>query len=467
VLLAVLAAGGVAGGAWHGLGWGFGNRYNRELAGNGVLSLIGAFRANELSYEQYYTAQPEADVLRRVRSLTAGGTACFAADRGRGIARAVQGQGTEKRWSVIQITVESLSASYLGAFGSRNGVTPVLDRLADESLFFTRCFATGTRTVRGMEALTLSVPPTPGCSLVRRPGNEGLYSVGSLFRDRGYDTRFIYSGFGYFDNMNYFFAHNGFDVIDRAAGHDAPVTFANVWGACDEDLYTWVIEAADKAWDAGKPFYHFVMTTSNHRPYTFPAGTVDMPQGHRKSAIAYTDYAIGRFLEAARGKPWFANTLVVVVADHCANSAGETELPIAKYRVPLLIYNPGLVPARRVDTLCSQIDVVPTVLGLLDWSYESRFYGRDILTMPAADGRALLSTYQALGYLKGNALTVLEPGQREEAFRCDLDSFAMEPAGVQAALRDEAIAYYQSASILLREGLLRHEAPPCVYAAKY
>jgi phosphoglycerol transferase MdoB-like AlkP superfamily enzyme len=466
--LPATAAGiGVAYAAWHGLAWGFANRCNRELSGNGLLSLVAAFRANELNYEEYYSTLAGDAALRRARQLTGGVGDAQSCGSDGGIARPVRGRGEEKRWNVIQITVESLSGSYLGVFGNRNAMTPVLDRLADESLFFTRCFATGTRTVRGMEALTLSVPPTPGCSLVRRPGNEGLFSLGALFRDRGYDTRFIYSGFGYFDNMNYFFAHNGFDVIDRAAGHEAPVTFANVWGACDGDLYTWVIEAADQAWEAGRPFYHFVMTTSNHRPYTFPPGTVDLPQGHRKSAVAYTDYALGRFLEAARAKPWFANTLVVVVADHCASSAGETDLPIGKYHIPLLVYNPALVPARRVDTLCSQIDVAPTVLGLLGWSYESRFYGHDILTTPAAEGRALVSTYQALGYLKDETLTVLDPGRSAKAFRCDLRSFAMEATTVPPGLRDDAIAYYQSASILLRQGLLRHEPPPCVHTARY
>lgn len=443
------------------------NRYNRELAGNGLLSLAAAFRANQLNYEDYYQTLSGNEAMGRVRGLLGRDPEAVMADTSARLDRYIRHDGEEKRWNVIEITVESLSASYLGVFGNRGGMTPVLDGLAERSLFFTQCYATGTRTVRGMEALTLSVPPTPGGSLVRRPGNEDLFSTGALFREHGYDTRFIYSGFGYFDNMNYFFSHNGFDVIDRASGHSAPVTFANVWGACDEDLYTWVIEAADLASAAGKPFYHFVMTTSNHRPYTFPDGAIDLPQGHRKSAVRYTDYAIGRFLEAARRKPWFRDTLIVITADHCSNSAGNTEVPVGKYHIPLLVYNPGLVAARRIDTLCSQIDVAPTLLGLMNWSYDSRFYGRNVLTTAPEDGRAFLSTYQALGYLKGETLTILEPRRCAQAFRCDLSSFAMETVPVEASLRDDGIAYYQSASQLLRLGLLKHLPQSCDHISKY
>lgn len=443
------------------------NRYNRELAGNGVLSLAVAFRTNQLSYEEYYSTLPGDEALQRAQALV--GRVAHAEEPGypNDILRCIRPAGAEKRWNVIQITVESLSGSYLGIFGNRGGMTPVLDGLADRSLFFTQCYATGTRTVRGMEALTLSVPPTPGCSLVRRPGNENLFSTGALFHERNYDSRFIYSGYGYFDNMNYFFSHNGFSIVDRASGHDAPVTFANIWGACDEDLYTWVIEAADKAFSAGKPFYHFVMTTSNHRPYTFPAGAVDLQQGCRKSAIRYTDYAIGRFLEMAGSKPWFHDTLIVITADHCANSAGDTSIPIGKYHIPLLVYNPELVPARRIDTLCSQIDVAPTLLALLNWSYDSRFYGRDILSTAPEDGRALVSTYQDLGYLKDDTLIVLTPRRREEAFRCDLPTFTMQSTAVDAALRQDCIAYYQSASQLLRLGLLKRLPQSCDHITKY
>jgi phosphoglycerol transferase MdoB-like AlkP superfamily enzyme len=427
------------------------NRYNRELAGNGLYCFVAAFQANSLDYDHFYRKIPRRDAFTRLRQLLNTPDAEFVSADPTDITCRIESPGPEHRWNVIQITVESLSASYLGVFGNRHNMTPNLDRLSRESIFFTNLLATGTRTVRGMEALTLSVPPTPGRSIVKRPGNGGLFSTGTLFRERGYDVRFIYSGYGYFDNMNAFFAANGFDIIDRASGHDAPVTFANIWGACDQDLYTWVTEAADKAYSNGKPFYHFVMTTSNHRPYTFPEGTVDAPQGHRKSAAMYTDYALAEFLENARSKPWFENTLFVITADHCMSSAGETDIPVKNYHIPLFIYAPALVEPRNVDMLCSQIDVPPTILGLLNWSYESQFYGRNVLTEEVQDGRALVGNYQDLGYLNENVLTVLKPMEKAEAFACDPTSYSVTGAMVTEDLLKDTVAYYETASYRFRK----------------
>ena len=134
------------------------------------------------------------------------------------------------RKNVMLVSMESMGAEYLAHFGNRQNLTPNLDRLASEGLLFTKLLATGTRTVRGLEALTLSVPPTPGQSILRRPHNAELFTIGDVFRDRGYDTRFLYGGYGYFDNMNAFYAGNGFEVIDRTSLSADEIHFENVWG---------------------------------------------------------------------------------------------------------------------------------------------------------------------------------------------------------------------------------------------
>jgi phosphoglycerol transferase MdoB-like AlkP superfamily enzyme len=249
---------------------------------------------------------------------------------------------------------------------------------------------------------------------VKRPRNENLFTLGSVLRNRGYDTTFIYGGFGYFDNMNYFFARNGYKVIDRAAVPKTEITFANVWGACDEDAFRWAIREADASFARGKPFHHFIMTTSNHRPFTYPDGKVNLPSktSGRRGGVQYTDYAIGEMIRTARTKPWFTNTIFVIVADHCAGSAGKTALPVKEYEIPLLIYNPLLVPAQKVEKVCSQMDLAPTILGLLNWSYTTRFFGKDIQKMLPAEERALIANYQKLGLLRGG-LQILQPVRRQ------------------------------------------------------
>ncbi len=437
----------------------FANNYHRELAKNGMWSFVAAFRANQLDYGQFYPTLPPGAAFVRMRRLLGRSPGSFGKDE-RDLLRLVSNPGPEMRLNVIQITVESLSAEFLGHFGNKDAITPNLDGLVEKSLVFDRFYATGNRTDRGMEALTLSVPPTPGRSLVKRPDNEHLFTLGSVFRTRGYDTAFIYGGYGYFDNMNYFFGQNGYRVVDRGSVAKSDVTFANVWGACDADLYRWTLREADQAHEQGKPFFHFVMTTSNHRPYTFPDGMIDLPSksSGRRGAVKYTDFAIGEFLKAASTRPWFQNTIFVIVADHCASSAGKAELPVERYHIPLIVYAPGgQVSPGRVHSIVSQIDYAPTLLGLMRWTYHSRFFGRDVLAPDnrESSGRALIGNYQRLGLYEerdGANLAILAPVRSMTTWRYDAETRETLPVERDDGFVADAIAYYETASLLLKSG---------------
>lgn len=436
------------------------NNHERELAKNGPWSFVAAFRGNRLDYEQFYPTQPLDPALARLKERLARDGSTFLADApadGRDLARRVPAPRPgepELRLNIVQITVESLSAEFLGHYGSEKGWTPNLDALCERALVFENFYATGNRTDRGMEALTLSVPPTPGRSLVKRPGGEGLFTLGSVLRSRGYDTAFIYGGNGYFDNMNAFFGGNGYRVLDKGAFRPEEITFANAWGACDEDLFGRALREADAVHAAGRPFFQFLMTTSNHRPFTFPEGRIDLPSGSSKRAggVKYTDHAIGRFLREAELRPWFKNTIFVIVADHCASSAGRAELEIHNHHIPLIVYAPGgQVAPGAVKALCSQVDYAPTLLALLNWSYPSRFFGENAL---AGDGpgRALIGNYQKLGLFTGDRLALLAPARRRGVFGYDEARRRLTPLRGDEALVADAIAYYQSASWLVKNG---------------
>jgi hypothetical protein len=230
-----------------------------------------------------------------------------------------------------------------------------------------------------------------------------------MLRERGYDRDFIYGGIGYFDNMNAFFAGNGYTVTDKLDFAAQSKTFSNAWGQCDEDLYSESLRLADRSFQAGKPFHQVLLTTSNHRPFTFPEGTVDMEQGSRRAAIKYADYAIGRFMREAHEKPWFDNTVFVFVGDHPASIAGKTEVPADAYGIVCLMYGPKFFPPETVPTLCSQIDVAPTLLAGLGWEYNSQFFGTNARELPIEAGRAWISTYQLLGFRTNERLVVLKP----------------------------------------------------------
>ena len=359
--------------------------------------------------------------------------------------------------NIVLISVESLSAEYIGHFGNKLGLTPELDKLADQGLLFTNLYATGTRTVRGLEALSIGTPPTPGQSIVRRPENAGLENIGEELKENGWKPYWIYGGYGFFDNMNAFFAANGYTVVDRTDmdAEALPIHAENIWGIADEDLYSLAIARLDREHARGNRFYAHIMTTSNHRPYTFPENRIDLPQKRRESAVKYTDWAIGDFIRRSAAKPWFDNTLFIIVADHTAKAAGKTDLPPSRYHIPMIWYAPRLIEPGVMARLMSQIDVGPTLLGWLGLSYTSGFFGYDIFHLEAGRERAFISTYQKLGYLKGNRLVVLDVN-REPAVQ---EGLPASPGGsrspTERQLITEAISWYQSASLYFRSGLLK------------
>ncbi|MEO8583390.1 MAG: LTA synthase family protein, partial [Flavitalea sp.] len=357
----------------------------------------------------------------------------------------------EKKMNVVLISVESLSASFMETFGSKDNITPQLDSLVNESILFTNLYSSGTRTVRGLEALALSIPPTPGQSIVKRPENENMFSLGSVFQSKGYETEYIYGGYGYFDNMNYFFSNNGYKVVDRDAIDAKDIHYANIWGVADEDLFTLTLKQLDNNYKNGKHFFAQVMTVSNHRPFTYPEGRIDIPPSNqsREGAVKYTDYAIGKFLKDAQQKPWFKNTIFLIVADHCAGSAGSAELPISGYHIPLLIYSPGNITPSKYERLTAQIDIAPTILGLLNFSYKSKFFGHDVFNQSEGKERAFISTYQGLGFLRNNELVIQSPVKKIEQFKYDPPTATQSKMELDDSLVNIATAYYQTASWLV------------------
>jgi phosphoglycerol transferase MdoB-like AlkP superfamily enzyme len=443
-----------------------GNVFQRELASNGPFQFFAAFRNNELDYQQFYATLPDPRAAALLRAELSEPIARFVGSDPLDIRRAIDNPGLEQRRNLVLVTIESLSAKYLGSFGDRRGLTPNLDALRDQSLFFSNFYATGTRTDRGLEAITLSIPPTPGRSIVKRIGREsGFASLGQQLEAKGYDSVFAYGGRGYFDNMNAFFGGNGYRIVDQSSVAEDQMHFQNAWGMADEDLYAQALKIADQDHAAGKPFFLQLMTTSNHRPYTYPDGRIDIPSGRgREGAVKYTDYAIGQFLDRARGKPWFNNTVFVFVADHTAGSAGKEDLPVANYHIPLFILAPGLVVPHEVSTLSSQIDLAPTLLALLNMDYVSTFYGRNVLSDETRPGRALLGNYQHLGLFDGKDLAILSPrrGMRRHDDALGLSHETKVDSEDPLLRRD--IAYYQGASHAFGQHLIDWQPRPAPQA---
>jgi phosphoglycerol transferase MdoB-like AlkP superfamily enzyme len=432
------------------------NVYVNELEANGIYKFYTAFMNNELDFDKFYKTIPNAEAFVLLQNQLVG-------TKGESTLRTITSDSTELHKNVVLITIESLSEDFMTEYGNEKHLTPFLDALAEKSLQFTNLYAVGNRTVRGLEAVTLCLPPSAAESVVKRKDNKNKFSTGNLFKQKGYAVKYMYGGEAFFDNMGDFFGGNGYDIIDKNSFSPEEITFANIWGVCDEDMYQKAIKEMNREAQQNKPFFNHIMTVSNHRPFTYPEGKIDI-SGTAKSrdgGVKYTDYALAQFFKMAEKQSWFKNTVFVILADHCASSSGKTELPLDKYRIPAMVYAPGFIQPSHFTTLMSQIDVMPTLFGLLNFSYESKFYGQDVFDKNYQP-RAFVATYQDLGMIKDNVLTVISPVKKVKQFelapqirpqiKAEFQShFEEKPMTVlREDLVKETIAYYQTSAYLLK-----------------
>ncbi|TXH67951.1 MAG: alkaline phosphatase family protein [Thiothrix sp.] len=426
---------------------GFTRPAERELASNGYYEFMRAFRSNDLDYFKFYKTLPTEQANQALQQAFKQGQAELKfIPSSMPTAHAIQPSLAPLQKNVVLISIESLGADFVESLGGKAGLTPNLDRFAKQGMIFTQLYATGLRTVRGLEALTLSIPPTPGHAVPARQHNTGLQSLGGVLKQNGYTPFYIYGGYSYFDNMENFFTGNGYQVVDRTDVAAADIHHETIWGIADEDILHHAIGVISQQAAKGNKVFAHIMTTSNHRPFTYPEGRIDIPSGSgREGAVKYTDWALGNFMQEASQQPWFKDTLFVFVADHTSHGRGRTDLPPENYRIPMIIYAPDFIQPQSIDALASQIDVAPTILGLLNIPYVSEFYGQDIRLAAAQNPRAFMSNYLTVGYLKNNKVIELMPKQTTKVV--DAQTGAELPADPVAT--DEAIAYYQTAAARL------------------
>ena len=449
------------------------NRYNNEISKAGIFSFFSAFRNNHLLYKDHYKLIDHNKAFVLVKEQLTDSKTVFDQNHPNPLRRTILANNAdqpEKKPNVIFVLMESMSSSFLSETYNDKPLTSNLNELAKNGISFSNMFANGTRTVRGMEAVTLSIVPTPGHSIVKRVNNKNMYSISNVFQDKGYHNMFFYGGDGYFDNMNAFYGGNGFDIYDRGRGSvlsdnipakrynisDDEVSFENAWGISDEDIYNKVVQVFDQKTQQDQPLFAFVMTTSNHRPYTYAEDKIDIPSGQgREGAVKYADYAIGEFIKTAKTKPWFDNTVFVFIADHCASSAGGSVIDVANYKIPAIIYNANWTPNIQVEKEVAQIDIFPTLFSMLNWKYVSGFYGKDIFD-PLYKSRSFVATYIQLGMKKDSAVVVLSDQSRVRQYKWDQEN-QLHAKDLDSNFENEIISNYQSADYLYLNGLLNEK----------
>ncbi|CUI58705.1 LTA synthase family protein [Achromobacter xylosoxidans] len=358
----------------------------------------------------------------------------------------------DKPLNLVIILQESLGAQYVGSLGGKD-LTPNIDRLGKEGWMFHRAYATGTRSVRGIEAVTAGFLPSVADAVVKLPRSQtGFFTLAQVLGKHGYRSRFVYGGESHFDNMRAFFLGNGFDEIVDRPKFENPV-FEGSWGASDEDMFTQVDRLLRA--DGDKPVFTLAFSVSNHSPWEYPAGRIQ-PVGDPASVdntVRYADWALGQFFDKARKAPYWDNTVFLVIADHDSRVYGSIPVPVRHFQIPALILGAGIAP-RQDERIVSQIDMAPTLLSLIGLDNINPMLGADLTQRDP--NRALMQYADNFGYLQGDKLLVLEPSKAPREFRYraapvgqDETYDPVEPA--DDALTKEALAHALWASWVYRE----------------
>jgi phosphoglycerol transferase MdoB-like AlkP superfamily enzyme len=321
--------------------------------------------------------------------------------------------------NLVIILQESMGAQFVGFTGASHSLTPVIDALAAESIAFTQLYANGTRSIRGISAMTSGFLPLLGEGVVKRSkSQQGFFTLAALLKPLGYHASFIYGGAARFDDMKSWFLGNGYDEVIEQKDYPHP-GFVSTWGVSDEDLYIKANERFTALSTAGRPFVSLVFTSSNHTPFELPDGRISwepgVPRKSVENAIRYADYAVGRFFELARHSPYYANTVFVLVADHNVRVYGDDVVPLPGFHIPGLIHLEG-VPAQRYAGLASQPDLLASALAMLGVDLRAPVLGRSIFDADRP-GFVLMQFNDTYGFRRGDAVAVLRPDKPASTWR--------------------------------------------------
>jgi len=368
---------------------------------------------------------------------------------------------TGKKKNLVIILEESLGARFVGELGGI-GVTPELDKLYKQGWGFNNLYATGTRSVRGIEAVTTGFTPSPSRSVVKLSKSQrNFFSLADVLARTGYTTQFIYGGESHFDNMKSFFLGNGFsDIVDINDMQNPE--FISSWGASDEDLFNQADKELSALNKAGNPFFSLVFTSSNHDPFDIPEGKVTLPEGHdpenlkRDLAIKYADYALGKFIAKAKTQDYWQDTVFLVVADHDVRVFGSEPVPLKSFHIPAVILNSGM-DAKQDTRLVSQIDLPVTLLSLLGVDQATPMLGYD-LTKQYPVERAMMQYYDNFAYVENGEAVILMPNQKVSYWHYDpatKTQVAIDKAGSSVELAKKALAHVLFSNLAYTEQLYR------------
>ncbi len=423
-----------------------------SLTLNSIYSVAHAYKqfGDEKNAAKLYGKMADEDVIKIVQQQSGLGPDSFTSTKLPSLNKRLPVYKGKAKNLVI-ILEESLGAQFVSSLGGLP-LTPELDKLNNEGWAFKNLYATGTRSVRGIEAVITGFTPTPARAVVKLgKSQQNFFTIASLLKANNYTTQFVYGGESHFDNMKSFFLGNGFtDIVDFDDIENPE--FVASWGASDEDLFNQADKELSELHREGKPFFSFIFSSSNHDPFEIPEDKITPinytdeqlayygeKELDRHKAIQYADYAVGKFIAKAKTQPYWQDTVFLIVADHDARATGSDLVPINNFHIPGVILNSGK-DSFFDERIVSQIDLAPTLLSLMGVENISPMLGHD-LNDQQASGRAMMQYADNFAYMQGNDVTILRPNKAALAFNYSAKANTLSPQAVNPQQEKIALAH--------------------------
>lgn len=362
--------------------------------------------------------------------------------------------------NIVVFMLESWDAIHIDALRRRKGleplgVTPNFDALVAQGVLFERFYATGQRSVDGMAALLASMPTLPGMPYIGKGLEQGgLAFMGSLARSQGYQTIFLQSSNRGSFRVDAIAARAGFDVYlgaEDIPSADAQQGEKNDWGVWDHDTF----QAANRLFaSSGRPFLGFVFSSTTHQPWHIPNETWrkypgDSARDRYLNTLYYADWALGRFMAAAKQGGYYDDTIFIFTADHVSQIEVDPQDIATLYHIPLLVVGPGLTP--RVDArVGSQLDVLPSIIHLAQWDVTHASLGRSLFDTAAQHRGTFSVNWQSIDRIE-------ETGWLSHNLTRRVGAHIIGPIKQADAMERRLLALYQTTVALALENRLYRE----------
>jgi phosphoglycerol transferase MdoB-like AlkP superfamily enzyme len=357
------------------------------------------------------------------------------------VARKIVAEGESKKYNIVLVLMEGMSAKNMARFGNANHLTPVLDSLYPTGVSIPDFYSDGNHTFNGIYASLFGFPSLPMVHPMKNIESQQQYrGLARTLSSNGYRTIFFINHDDQFDNIAGFLVPNGFEQIVSQKDYPASKIISTL-GVPDHVQFEEVVRRLSSLHQTGKPFFSAIMTASNHGPYIMPEGIqfkAHSPDA-RTQMVEYSDWAIGKFLSDCKQQSWFDSTIFVFTGDH-GNLIPGFEHYLAYHHIPIIMYAPKILTPKILEKLGGQVDLYPTLLHIVNVSYINNSFGVDLFS---EERRFLSFTYDdEVCCISKEALFVLNQS-KENLFKItergkDLQSIT------NAALADSMKTYSQS-----------------------